>query len=202
MEAQRDPPNTGLATALPVDPAAVAAELGARMAERDARAAELASVMPAVTDLTQRLAAARRKVAGIQKRVLDAKNERAALADQFRRQAMPKSHGVGEARKNLREAMVRFAEVALADTGTFGPSFDEARLDVAKHARASSARERDVAIYQMALGAHDREGVHTGLRVAAFAAAIVVALFFVPFLVRVVIDATSPPSHPAATTAP
>jgi serine/threonine-protein kinase len=202
MQAQREAPSAGVPTAAPNDPIAVAAELAARTAERDARAAELASAMPAVTERTQQLASARRRVAGIQQRVLDAKNESAALADQFRRQVMPKSKSVGEARKNVREAMVRFAEVALADTATFGRPFDEARLEVAKHARATSARERDVAVYEMAFGAYDTEGVKTGYRVVAATAAIVVALFFVPFVVRAVIDAGSPPPRPAATTAP
>jgi hypothetical protein len=200
VQAQRDVPSDARSPSGPVDPAAVAAELAARVVERDARAAELASVMPAVIDLTQRLTSARRNVAGIQQRVLDAKNERAALADQFRRQLMPKSHGVGEARRNLRETMVRFAEVALADTRTFGAAFDDARVDVAKHARSSAARQRDVAIYEMALAAHDPEGVKTGFLVMAIAAVIVVALFFVPFVVRVFIDASSPPSHPPAAT--
>ena len=183
-------------------PSGGAAELAARTAERDARAAELASAMPAVTDLNQRLTSARRNVAGVQQRVLDAKNERASLADQFRRQSMPKSQGIGEARKHLRDAMVRFADVALADTGTFGASFDDARADVAKHVRASQARERDVAIYERALGAHDPEGVKTGFLVMAIAAAIVIALFFVPFAVRAAIDAGTSPPRPASTAAP
>jgi tRNA A-37 threonylcarbamoyl transferase component Bud32 len=198
VRAHRDAPNLGGSSPAEVDPSSVAAELAARLAERDARADELASVMPAVTELNERLTAARRKVASIQQRVLDAKNERAALADQFRRQSMPKSQGVGEARIRLREAMVRFADVAAADTATFGQAFEDARIDVAKHARAFSARERDVTIYEMALRVHDPEGVKTGFFVMAIAGAIVVALFFVPFAVRAVIDASPPPSHPAA----
>ncbi len=185
-----------------VDPASVTAELAAREAERDARAAELASMMPVVTELTARLGDARRNVASLQKRVLDARNERAALSDQFRRQSAPKSQGVGEARTQLWGAMVRFADVALADTATFGQSFDEARVDAAKLARASSARERDVAIYEMALGAYDPEGVKRGFLVMTIAAVIVVALFFVPFVVRAFIDASSPPSRPASAAPP
>jgi hypothetical protein len=202
VQAQRDASSLGRTRAAPVDPTAVAAELAARTAERDARAAELASVTPAVTELSQRLAAARRNVASVQQRVLDAKNEREALADQFRRQAMPKAQGVGEARKHLREAMVRFADVALADTAAFGRSFDDARALAAKQTHASMARERDVALYERALGAHDPDAVKKGFVVMAIAAAIVVALFFVPFVIRAFLDASAPPAHGASTAPP
>jgi serine/threonine-protein kinase len=202
VQAQRGAPSAEPPIGSPTFPASVAAEVAARMVERDARAAELASAMPAVTELTQRLTVARRTVAGIQQRVLDAKNERATLADQFRRQSMPQSQSASLARKNLRDAMVRFAEVALADPATFGPPFEDARLDIATLGRASSARERDVTLHELALGAHDPEGVKRGYFVMAVAAAILVALFFVPFVVRAIIDTGSPPSHLPGAPAP
>jgi serine/threonine protein kinase len=185
-----------------LDPAAVLAQLSACEIERDAREAELASAMPAVNDSTQRLAGARRKVLGIEQRILDAKNENAALDAQFRRQTSSKVEGVGEARRQLRDAMVAFAEVAIADTRTIGSEFDLARGEVAKLWKAAEARARDVVLYERALQVHDAEGVKRGVFVLAAAAALIVALFFVPFVARAVANGSAPARPSPVVTAP
>jgi serine/threonine-protein kinase len=191
-------------TAAPADPVAVEAQLAARVAERDARAAELDAAMPAVNDLTSRLTAARRKVADVQQRVLDAKNEHAALDAQFRRQTMSKSDGVGEARRNLQDAMLAFADVALADGKTFGTEFEDARLGLAKLAKSTAARAHDVEVYERALQAYDPEGLRRGIFAVGLAAGLLLLLFFVPFIVRAFVDTQhpAPPPPPVETTAP
>jgi hypothetical protein len=151
--------------------------------------------------LTQRLAAARRKVLGIEQRILDAKNEHAALDEQFRRQTLSKVEGVGAARRQLRDAMVGLADLAIADTRTIGSEFDLARAEVAKLSRASQARARDVALYEAALGSHDPEGVRRGVFVLGAAAVLVVVLFFVPFVVRAIAGASTP-TRPSVVVAP
>jgi tRNA A-37 threonylcarbamoyl transferase component Bud32 len=182
--------------AAPADPAAVEAQLAARMAERDARAAELAAAMPAVTELNQRLAAARRRVADIQQRILDAKNEHAALDVQFRRQTLSKTEGVGEARRNLNDAMVAFAQVAFADGKTFGAEFEDARDGLLKLAKTTAARAHDVEVYEMAMKAYDPEGLRRGVFAVGLALGVVVLLFFVPFIVRATMDSSQPARPP------
>jgi tRNA A-37 threonylcarbamoyl transferase component Bud32 len=181
-----------------VDPAAVQAQLAARGAEREARAAELARLAPLVADVKQRLATEHRKVAAVQDRVTSAKNERAALAEQFRRQSGARSAGVGEARKAYRTALVDFARRAVADTQTFRSEFAAARDDVAKLGRTAIARQRDMAICDAALGAYEAAGVRRGYRVVAVAVAIMVFLFLLPLIIHVIITgtATSPPPPP------
>jgi eukaryotic-like serine/threonine-protein kinase len=58
-----------------VDPVALKAELAARTAEREARAADLARIQPAYNEVKERLAAAHRKVADLQERVTALRNE-------------------------------------------------------------------------------------------------------------------------------
>jgi eukaryotic-like serine/threonine-protein kinase len=189
-------------TAAPVDPAAIEAQLAARMAEREARAAELAAAMPAVTELNQRLTAARRRVAEIQQRIIDAKNEHAALDAQFRKQTLSKSESVGEARKQLEEAMLGFSDIALADVKTFGTEFEGARADIARLAKSTSARTHDVEVFELALKAYDPEGLRRGIFAVGLAAGLVVLLFFVPFIVRAVVDSTQPRQPAPVETAP
>jgi len=200
MDAQRSSYGSSAGVSA-LDPAAAEAQLSACMVERDARSAELDSAMPAVNELTQRLASARRKVLAIEQRILDAKNERAALDERFRSQTLSKVEGVGAARRQLRDAMVAFANLAVADTRTIGSEFDLARGDLAKLSKASEGRARDVALYEMALGAHDAEGVRRGMFVVGAAVLLAVLLFFVPFVVRAIVGASMPvrPPPPAVT---
>ena len=200
MDAQRSSYSSSAGVSA-LDPAAAEAQLSSCMVERDARSAELDSTMPAVNELTQRLASARRKVLAIEQRILDAKNERAALDEQFRSQTLSKVEGVGAARRQLRDAMVAFANLAVADTRTIGSEFDLARVDVAKLSKAAEGRARDVTLYEMALGAHDAEGVRRGMFVVGAAVLLAVLLFFVPFVVRAIVGASMPvrPPPPAVT---
>jgi serine/threonine protein kinase len=195
MAAQREA-RPALASVPMLDAGAAAAQLSARVAERDARAAELSSAMPAVNDLTQRLAVARRKGVAIQQRILDAKNEHAALDEQFRRQTMAKSEGVGEARRHVNDAKLAFAQMAIADTQLFGSEFAEARAEVVKLTKSAEARARDAAVYEMALSAFDPEGVKKGFMVLGAALAVIVVMFFVPFLVRPFLVSAPPPPPP------
>jgi tRNA A-37 threonylcarbamoyl transferase component Bud32 len=200
-EMSAQPTRAPMASLPAIDTGALAAQLAARQAERDARAAELASVMPAVNDLTQRVAAARRKAAGTEQRILDAKNEHAALDEQFRRQTMSKTAGVGEARRQLNDAKLAFAQLAIDDTHTFGSEYNDARAEVAKLTKGVEGRARDAALYEVALGAFDAEGVRRGIIVLAAAFGVVVVLFFVPFLLRpFLVGPPAPPPPPVEVT--
>jgi serine/threonine protein kinase len=175
-----------------IDPAALQAHLLARTTEREARAAELQRVLPIVTEISQRLAGAHRSVAAIQERVMAARNERAALDEQFRRQSAARSAGIGEARKLVREATLGFAIAALADVATFGAPFSESRDTIKKLARASEARTRDEAIYADALVAYDARGLRTGLVVILAGLTLVVLLFLLPFILHAIIMSGAP----------
>ena len=160
-------------------------EVLARTAEREARLAELEQAMPAVTEATQKLTAARRRVTGIQQKILAVKNQRASLEDQFKKRGEAHGAGVASAQKAVREAMVALGRAIGGDELTFGPDWNEPRVEIHALDTKTAAREDEALLHVMALDAHDRSAVQKGLALVAGACALVALLVAIPVVLAV-----------------
>jgi hypothetical protein len=175
------------------------ASLGLRAAlERDARQADLQQAAPAVTDATQRLATARRKLAAVEQRILAAKNERAACEDQFRRRGAAHGAEVAKAQQRVRTAMVALGRAIVNDPTNFGANWTEARKDIRALDKATAVRDDDVLLHVMALDAHDQKAVQTGVAIAVALLGLLLALAIVPIILGSTSSAKTRPATPPA----
>ena len=68
------------------DPATIETHIAERVAESDARAAEIARIQPTIDEITGRLNVARRRVAEVNNQLTQVKNERAGIEERSKRQ--------------------------------------------------------------------------------------------------------------------
>jgi len=170
-------------------------EVVSRAAERDARQAEVSGAMPAVTEANQKLTAARRKLASIEEPILAAKNQRAALEDEFRKRGATHGAEVEKGQTRVRAAMAALGRSIVADREAFGAEWEEARREIASLDQVTAARDDEVMLHVMAVDAYDRKSVQTGLALIVGALALVMAVALLPVLVF----ARPAPKPPAAT---
>ena len=163
----------------------VDAFLADRTAERDAASAEVARHQPVVAEIQGRLAGVRRRVAQVQEQIAGARKERAAEEERFRRQMNARIEGVGEARKDFRQAMGEVARIALEDTGTFPPEVGSAeRVAIEKTAAVAAARRREDALHRAALASFEPVALKRGIGLSAAGMLLLLVLFFSPVIVR------------------
>jgi hypothetical protein len=152
------------------------AEVTARTAERDERVSELEQSMPAVLEATQKLTAARRKVATLEGALKSVKNERAALEEQFRKRGAAHGAQVVKAQKAVRVALAALGRAAALDLNTFGAEWTEQRNEIASLDRVTTARDDEVMLHVMALDAYERKTVQTGVAVVGGLVGLMVVL--------------------------
>jgi serine/threonine-protein kinase len=161
--------------------------------ERDTRAAEIAKLEPAVKEAQQRLADAKRRVADVLGRVNAARQERLSLEEWFKRQSGTRTAAVEEARREVRQHLMDVARRAVADRATFGDELNADREEIARLARASEARARDVEIHTRAISAHDKKAVRTGLLVGVLGVVVTLMLVIVPIVIKATWKPDLPP---------
>jgi len=184
---------------LPASPDAAAGdpEVHARTVERDARVAELNETMPAVNAATQKLGATRRKVAAAQQQVLDAKNERAALETQFKKRGEAHGAQVSEAQQAVRTALANLGRAGVTDEAAFGAEFADARKDIAALRKTTTTHAEEVALYEHAIEAYDKETVSRGFILLGVIGLVFLILASIPFVLHG--TAAKPPPPPEAT---
>ncbi len=181
------------------DPATIQTHIAERVAESDARAAEMERLRPTINEITGRLNVARRRVAEVNNQLTQLKNERAAIEERSKRQQGTRAAGVDDARKEARKALADFGRRALEDSKQFGAEFDGARRDAVDLARIQEERAHDVAVHEAAIDAYDPKALHMGIAVAAFALFLFFAALFGPLTYRSLVGVEAPPLHPPTT---
>jgi hypothetical protein len=176
--------------------AAADPEVISRTAEREARLAELAQSMPAVTEATQKLNVVKRKVADIQQKILGVKNERAALEDKFQKRGAAHGAEVQKAQLEVRTARAALGRVMAEDHATFGGEWAEARKELAELDLVQTGRDDAVILHVMALDAHDGDAMKKGVGILAGVALFLCLLMTVPVIVS--LGGKPPPPPPAA----
>jgi hypothetical protein len=161
--------------------------LGARMAERDARAEEVAAQQPVIAEIQARLAAARRNLATAAAKVSAVRSDRTAAEGRFKRQVGTRGEGVEESRRRVRAALVEAGRMALTDQGAFGDDFATAREDVRQAEKRAVDASRAVALHEAALTVHDPKKVQMGFVIAGVAVALVLILLLFPFIYRAIV---------------
>ena len=91
----------------------------------------------------------------------------------------------------MRRALAELGRKAL-DDATFAGEVASARAEIDRLSRAADARARDVAVYEAALAAYDRDVWRKGIRVGAALVAAVVAAFIALIVWRVTMTAPPP----------
>jgi serine/threonine protein kinase len=181
------------------DPATIEVHIAERVAESDARAAEIARLQPTIDEITGRLNAARRRVAEVNSQLTQVKNERAGIEERSKRQQGTRAAGVDDARKEARKALADFGRRALEDSKQFGAEFDSARCDAVDFARLQRERDHDVAVHEAAIASYDRKGLRVGVGVGAFALFLFLSVLFGPLTYRSCVGVEAPPLHPTTT---
>ncbi len=151
--------------------------------ERELRAAEATRLRSSITDLSQRHAEAKKRLAEAQGRVDVGRAERLSLEHWFKRQAGTRTAAVEEARKQVRGHQLALARRALVDSAAFGVEFDSAREQIARLDLAAQSAARDRAVHETALGSYDRRSMRQGLVVTAI---LVLLLIVAPVVWRAV----------------
>jgi hypothetical protein len=184
----------------PPEPEELDPEVAARAAERDARKLEFEQSLPAVTEVMQHVAAARRKVAGLEEKLLSVKNERAAVEVQFRRRGAKQGAEVAKAQQGVHMALAALGRAITVDPGSFGGAWTDARNEVAELDKVAARRDDDVMLHVMALDAHDRPMVNLGLGLVVGVVVLMLTLATLPFLLG---SQGGPPqrAHPVTTPA-
>lgn len=180
------------------DPSAHATQILDWGAERDTMALEVERHRPVVAELTQRAAAARRKVEEAKAKLDAVRAERVSMEQWFQRQVGTRTAAVEEARKMVRASQSELARRAMSNRALFGAEYDPAREEIASLERASQARARDVMLHEMALVAHDKSAFKKGVIVAAVAAFLAFLLLAVPIVLRATLPAPPPELPPPA----
>jgi len=169
------------------DAANTQALVGARMAERDARAEELATQQAVIAEIQGRLAAARRNVATAAAKVSAERSGRTGVEARFKRQTGTRSEGVEESRRRVRAALVEAGRLAFTDQGAFGDDFATAREEVRQAEKRAVDAIRVVALHEAALTVHDPKKVQLGFVIAGVALALVLVLLLFPFIYRAIV---------------
>ncbi|MEO6419830.1 MAG: protein kinase [Polyangiaceae bacterium] len=182
------------------DPATIEAHIAERVAESDARAAEMERLQPSINEISGRLNAARRRVAEVNTQLTQVKNERAAIEERSKRQQGTRAAGVDDARKEARRALADFGRRALEDSKQFGAEFDGARREAVDLARVQNERAHDVAVHEAAIDAYEPKGLRMGIGVGALALVLFLSALFGPLTYRSCVGVEAPNLHPAATT--
>ncbi len=157
----------------------------ARTAERDAAAAEVMRLAPIVAEIQGRLAGVRRRVAQMQEQIVAVRKERAADEERFRRATDARLEGLGEARKGYRRTMGEVAKLALTDVANFPPDLGRTeRATIATTRAVAETKQRDAALHQAALEAHDPEALKKGITIGVAAILLFLLLFFSPVIIR------------------
>jgi DNA repair exonuclease SbcCD ATPase subunit len=157
-------------------------EVVAKTRERDARLAEVQQATPAVTEATKDLAACRKRVTSVQEKLLDLKNQRAAIEAQWKRRGAHHGAEVEKAEKAVRAAFAALGRACATDNSTFGPEWDEARKEIVALDKTAAARDEEVVLHAMALDAHDRATTQRGIVMVASIAALLAVLCVLPFV--------------------
>ncbi|HEX7603646.1 MAG TPA: hypothetical protein VF316_18635, partial [Polyangiaceae bacterium] len=169
------------------DAANTQALVGARLAERDARAEEVAAQQAVIAEIQGRLAAARRNVATAAAKVSAERSDRTGVEARFKRQTGTRSEGVEESRRRVRAALVEAGRLAFTDQGAFGDDFATAREDVRQAEKRAVDAVRAVALHEAALTVHDPKKVQIGFVIAGVAVALVLVLLLFPFIYRAIV---------------
>lgn len=160
---------------------------GARMAERDARAEEVAAQQPVIEEIQARLAGARRNVSTAAAKVSAARSDRSAADDRFKRQTGTRSEGVGDSRRRVRAALLDAGRMAFTDQSAFGDEFATARDEVRQAEKRALDAMRAVALHEAALTMHDQKKVQIGFVIAGVAVGLVLVLLLFPFIYRAIV---------------
>jgi serine/threonine-protein kinase len=152
--------------------------------EREARAVEAAKLKTTISELQQKHATAKKRVAEAESSVEAGRVERAQLERWFQRQVGTRTAAVEEARKAVRERAIAVARQALVDREAFGTEHDASRETIATLERASQSAARDVTVHQMALGVYDSQGMRLGTILLAVAVALALVLLIAPIVWR------------------
>ncbi|HLK39259.1 MAG TPA: serine/threonine-protein kinase [Polyangiaceae bacterium] len=164
--------------------AGAASASSAWVREREARVAESSRLRGTVTDLQQRLAAAKKRSTDAEAELEAGRAERASMESWFKRQVGTRTAAVEAARTQVRGRLVTIARKAIADRGTFGLDFDPARAQIAKLDRAAQAAARDVQVHEAALEAYDVRSLRMGVVLLGVAAVVALALLVAPIVWR------------------
>ena len=161
--------------------------LGARMAERDARAEEVAAQQATITEIQSRLAAARRNMATAAAKLSAVRSDRTSAEGRFKRQTGTRGEGVEESRRRVRAALIDAGRAAFADQGAFGDDFATAREEVRQAEKRAVDAVRAVALHEAALTVHDQKKVQLGFVVAGVVVALALVLLLFPFIYRAIV---------------
>jgi serine/threonine protein kinase len=184
-----------------IDTTGTASVLLAWGKEREQRAVETTRLRTAITDLSQRHAASKKRVVDAQATLDSARRERSSLESWLERQVGTRTAAVEVARQQTRAKMVAIARQAIADRPNFGTKLDPAREQVAKLERAAAAAVRDVAVHAAALRAYDVRSLRLGVVLMGVAAALLLALIVLPIVWRATRVVDAPPPLPVQTSA-
>jgi serine/threonine-protein kinase len=198
---------TGTAAATVIDTGGGTSTVSAWTKERETRSGEVARGRANITELQQRLAAAKKKTVEAQTKVDAGRAERSQLEHWFKRQVGTRTAAVEEARRLVVGQMVAIATRAVADHAVFGAELDPAREQIAKLERAAASAARDVTVHEAALEAYEPRSMRTGVILLGVFAALLVVLVVAPFVwraTRVVEPPLPVPTHetPHETTLP
>lgn len=163
------------------------AQIDARSAEKLAILADIARHDGVVHEIQSRLSLARRSVAEVQNRATGFKSQRAEIELRFARRMGTRSEGVEDARKQLRSALLAFADDAADDTGNYGHDFAAQREAVARAELARLKAAREVILHESAIVTADKKKVALGVALAVGAALLLIFLICFPFIYRALV---------------
>ena len=178
------------------EPAAVEAHIAERVAESDARAAEVERLQPSLNEVSARLTAARTRVAEATTRLTQLKNEHATLEERAKRQVGTRAAGVEDAQKAVRKALVEFGRRAMENAHSFGPELSSALREAKDLGRSHREGSSSVALHEAALASYDPKILRRGLVVGGAALLLFVAILFGPLGYRSCVGVEAPPLHP------
>jgi hypothetical protein len=170
------------------DPVAIQAHLGQRAAELDARMRERESLQPVIAEVQRRAAAIREKVTAARAAVQAARNERTAADQVFKQHVGTRASASEEARQQLNASFAQFARTVIQDTTVFGEQWSASRDEIGQLTAVAAAAQRDARVHRAALKAYDEKSVTRGVAILAGAALVFLILFFMPVILRFTAD--------------
>jgi serine/threonine protein kinase len=161
--------------------------------ERDTFSGEVERLRPLVASLQPRATSARRTVEETKAKLDGVRAERRQLEQWFNRQVGNRTAAVDEARRAVRHELSALARVAMAAPAVYGAEIDDdARQEITTLERAAKAREREVALHEMAMRAYHRDSFRKGVLLSAIAAFLLFALIATPIVLRATLPAPPP----------
>jgi hypothetical protein len=104
---------------------------------------------------------------------------------------------VSEAQQAVRTALANLGRAGVNDEAAFGAEFADARKDIAALRKTTTTHAEEVALYEHAIEAYDKETVSRGFIVLGVIGIVFLILASIPFVLHG--TAAKPPPPPEAT---